>query len=384
MRFLRVNVAVVLLAAAMAAQTGELEKKIDAVFRPYASSDAPGMTVVVVRHGKVVFEGAYGMADLDHHVPLTAKSDLRLASLTKEFTATAIMLLEKDGRLKYDDAITKFFPGFPDYGKHITVRNLLNHTSGLLDYEDIYDKQMEGVPSGKVPQIHDADILRMMEQQSTTKFAPGTKWDYSNTGYALLAMIVERVSGKSYPEFVKERIFRPLGMMNSVDYVQGKNEVPNRAYGYRRSSDGKGWEFSDQSSTSAVLGDGGIYTNVEDMAKWDAGLREHKLLSAAEMQEALKPAPFEAKGPHGEPAQYGFGWYVNDYKGHKRMWHYGETCGFLTSIQRFTDDDVTVVVLANRTDVDPGALALKVADLLLTSTQQAASGFSDSGFQRDR
>ncbi len=343
------------------AQSRELTEKIDEVFRPYASTDAPGMAVVVIQKGKVVFEGAYGVADLENRIPITTKTDFRLASLTKEFTAMAVMLLAKDGKLKYDDPITRFFPEFPAYGKQFTVRNLLNHTSGLLDYEDIYDEETRGM--NPVPQIHDAEILRMMERQTKTKFTPGTKWDYSNTGYALLAMIVEKVSRKSYPEFVRERIFAPLGMTSSVAFVKGKNEVPRRAFGYRRSKDGT-WQFADQSSTSAVLGDGGIYSNVEDMAKWDAGLRDHKLLSEVQMQDALKPAPFEARGPHEEPAQYGFGWFVNPYKGRRRMWHYGETSGFLTSIQRFTDDDLTVVVLANRTDVDPGDLALKVADLV--------------------
>lgn len=352
-------------AATLAAQTRDITRRIEGIFHPYASDDAPGMAVVVVQNGKIVFKSSYGLADLEKRVPITTRTDFRLASLTKEFTAMAVMLLAQDGKLKYDDPITKFFPEFPAYGKQITVRNLLNHTSGLLDYEDIYADDTRGM--NPVPQIHDREILRMMERQSKTKFAPGTKWDYSNTGYALLAMIIEKVSGKTYPQFVRERIFEPLGMTSSVAYVNGTNEVPQRAFGYRKGENGR-WEFADQSSTSAVLGDGGIYTNVEDMAKWDAGLRRHALLSEAAMQEALRPAPFEARGPHDEPAQYGFGWFVNPYKGHKRMWHYGETSGFLTSIQRLTDDDITVIVLANRTDLDPGELASKVLDELLAGT----------------
>lgn len=347
------------------AHTQDLTAQIQAIFRPYAGQDAPGMAVVALRNGNVVFRGAYGLADLERRAPITAKTDFRLASLTKEFTATGIMLLVHDNRLRYDDPITRFFPDFPAYGKQITVRHLLNHTSGLLDYEDIYAEQTRGLPDDKIPQIHDDEILRMMEKQTTTKFPPGTRWEYSNTGYALLAMIIERTSGQTYPEFLRDRIFRPLQMNNTVAFVNGRNTVPNRAFGYRRSKDGKGWEFSDQSPTSAVLGDGGIYTNIEDMAKWDAALRNHTLLSAAEMRAAITPVPFAAKGPHDEPAQYGFGWFVDPYKGHQRMWHYGETCGFLTSIQRLTNEGITVIVLANRIDIDPGALALKVVDLML-------------------
>jgi CubicO group peptidase (beta-lactamase class C family) len=374
MNTFRVNFALLTLALAFhalgsTAQAQNLAQQIDAIFQPYASHDAPGMTVIALRNGRVIFEGAYGVADLKTNAPITLKTDFRLASLTKEFTAMAIMLLAHDGKLRYDDPITRFFPEFPVYGKQITVRHLLNHTSGLLDYEDIYDAETKGMLADKVPQIHDDEILRMMEKQSTTKFQPGTRWEYSNTGYALLAMIIQRVSGKTYPEFLHDRVFQPLKMTSSVAYVKDKNAVPNRAFGYRRSTDGKNWDFSDQSPTSAVLGDGGIYTNVGDMAKWDAALRNHALVSAAEMQAAITPVPFEAKGSHNEPAQYGFGWFVNPYKGHTRMWHYGETCGFLTSIQRLTDDHITVIVLANRIDIDPGAMALKTVDLMLAQTK---------------
>lgn len=353
----------------MPAHAQDLTQQIDAVFRSYASQDAPGMAVLALRDGKIVFEGAYGLADLEHRLPITSKTDFRLASLTKQFTATGIMLLAHDGRLRYDDPITRFFPEFPAYGKQITVRHLLNHTSGLLDYEDIYAEQTRGLAEDRVPQIHDDEILRMMEKQTTTKFMPGTRWEYSNTGYALLAMIIEHASGKTYPEFIRDRILLPLNMTSTVAYVNGRNAVPNRAFGYRRSKDGNHWEFSDQSPTSAVLGDGGIYTSITDMAKWDAALRNHTLLSTVEMQAAITPVPFEAKGPHDEPAQYGFGLFVDAYKGRKRMWHYGETCGFLTSIQRLTDDKITVVVLANRTDIDPGVLALKVVDTMLAQAK---------------
>lgn len=359
--------AALFLAAPVQAQ--DVTAQIDDIFQPYASQDAPGMAVIALRNGNVVFQGAYGIADLERHTPVTSKTDFRLASLTKEFTAMGIMLLAHENRLRYDDPITRFFLEFPAYGKQITVRHLLNHTSGLLDYEDIYAEQTRGIPEEKIPQIHDDEILRIMEKQTATKFTPGTRWEYSNTGYALLAMIIERVSGQTYPKFLRDHIFRPLHMDNTVAYVNGMNTVPNRAFGYRRSKDGKGWEFSDQSPTSAVLGDGGIYTNVEDMAKWDAALRKHALLSAAEMQAAITPVPFPAKGPHDEPAQYGFGWFVDPYKGHPRMWHYGETCGFLTSIQRLTDEGITVIVLANRIDIDPGALASKVVDVMLQGPQ---------------
>jgi CubicO group peptidase (beta-lactamase class C family) len=275
----------------------------------------------------------------------------------------AIMLLVHDGKLHYEDRLTDIFAEFPAYGRGITIRNLLNHTSGLLDYEDLMPKY-EGVPPEQVPQIQDAEVLKLLEQQKTTKFPPGSRWDYSNSGYVLLGTIVAKVSGKSFPEFLHERIFRPLRMDTTIAYMKGKNEIPNRAFGHSKTP--KGWEQTDQSPTSATLGDGGVYSSLVDLAKWDAALRQHTLLSEQEMRPAITPV--EVPGvtePDGKPAAYGFGWFLNPYRGHRRMWHYGETMGFLSTIQRFPDDNLTVVVLTNRTDQNPAQLALKVADLYL-------------------
>jgi CubicO group peptidase (beta-lactamase class C family) len=276
------------------------------------------------------------------------------------------MLLARDGKLHYDDHLTDFFPEFPAYGKSITVRNLLNHTSGLEDYGDLLMKQYPDTPPEKVPQILDAGVLKLLEQQSSGKFAPVSKWEYSNSGYAVLAMIVEKVSGKSFGQFLHERIFTPLKMKNTLAYEKGKNEVPHRAYGHSK-NDGS-WQQTDQSPTSAVLGDGGIYSSLDDLAKWDRALRDHTLLSEAEMRPALTPAqPTEgpATFPDGPAVSYGFGWFVDPYQGHKRMSHDGSTIGFRTTIQRFPDDKLTIIVLANRTDINPEELALKVADLYL-------------------
>ena len=271
------------------------------------------------------------------------------------------MLLVREGKLHYDDHLTDLFPEFPAYGKPITVRNLLNHTSGLPDYEDILTKQYPDTPEEKIPQMHDAGVLKLLEQQTSSKFPAGAKWEYSNSGYAVLAMIVEKVSGKAFGQFLQERIFTPLKMTNTLAYEKGKNEVPNRAYGHTKKGDG--WQETDQSPTSAVLGDGGIYSSLDDLEKWDRAIREHTLFTAAEMQPALTPVqPAEAS-----PVSYGFGWFLDPHQGHKRMFHDGETIGFRTTIQRFPDDQLTIIVLANRADADPEQLALKVADLYLKS-----------------
>jgi CubicO group peptidase (beta-lactamase class C family) len=355
----------VTLLASASAQVSSSE--IDSVFASLKSADAPGAAVLVVNNGKAVFRRGYGVTDLRTRHPIDANTDLRLASFTKQFTATCIMLLVHDGKLLYDDHLTDLFPEFPAYGKSITVRNLLNHTSGLPDYEEILMKQYPSTPDDKIPQILDAGVLKSLEQQTAGQFPPGSKWQYSNSGYAVLAMIVEKVSGKPFGQFLRERIFVPLKMNHSLAYERGKNEVPHRAYGYTKDKDGT-WRETDQSPTSAVLGDGGIYTSIDDLEKWDRALREHTLLSEAEMQPALtpvEPTGGPSKFDSGKTLSYGFGWFLDPYQGHRRMFHDGETIGFLTTIQRFPDDKLTVIVLANRTDVDPKALALKVADLYL-------------------
>jgi CubicO group peptidase (beta-lactamase class C family) len=346
--------------------------QIDAVFATLKSDDAPGAAVLVVRSGKAVFRRGYGVTDLRTNHRIEAKTNFRLASFTKQFTAACIMLLVRDGKLQYDERLTDIFPEFPQYGRDITVRNLLNHTSGLKDYGELYMKQYPDTPPEKIPQIFDAGVLKVLEQQTSGEFPPGSNWEYSNSGYAVLAMIVEKVSGKPFGEFLHERIFMPLKMKNTLAYQKGKNEVPHRAYGHTKEKDA--WKETDQSPTSAVLGDGGIYTSVDDLINWDRALREHTLLSEAEMKPAL--APVEPSGgpahyPSGKSVSYGFGWFLDPYQGHERMSHDGGTMGFRTTIQRFPEDGLTVIVLANRTDVDPEDMALKVAGLYLKTSAPA-------------
>jgi CubicO group peptidase (beta-lactamase class C family) len=350
--------------------------QIDAVFASLKSATAPGAAALVVHHGQVVFSHGYGVTDLRTLQKIDERTNFRLASFTKQFTATCIMLLARDGKLSYDDHLTRFFPEFPAYGNSITVRNLLNHTSGLQDYEDLLSEQYPNTPPEKIPQILDAGVLKLLEQQTTVKFPAGTKWEYSNSGYAVLATIVEKVSGKPFGEFLQERIFTPLKMTNTLAYERGKNrgqrEVPHRAYGHTRQDDG--WRQTDQSPTSAVLGDGGIYSSLDDLAKWDRALRLHTLLSEAEMQPALtpvQPTDGPAKSPEGATVSYGFGWFLDPYQGHRRMSHNGETIGLHTTIQRFPDDELTIIILANRTDINPEELALKVADLYLGKQRPA-------------
>src|SRR5215469_1406110 len=239
---------------AVTAVAEEPTQQIDAIFRPLVSAGSPGLAVLVIKDGATVFKRGYGLADLRTGKQIGSDTDFRLASFTKQFTATAIMLLAHDGKLSYDDPLARFFPDFPAYGREITVRQLLTHTSGLPDYEELWEKKFPDTSPDRIPQIRDAEVLKLLKGQPVGMFPPGSKWHYSNSGYAVLAMIVERVSGMPFSDFLKQNIFDPLSMHNTVAFVNGRNQVPHRSYGYRK--DREHWVFSDQSPTSAVLGDG--------------------------------------------------------------------------------------------------------------------------------
>ena len=340
--------------------------QVDALFWGLTSSQEPGAAVLVAKDGGVAFERGYGVTNLRTGQGIDGRTNFRLASVTKPFTAAAVMLLAGDGKLRYEDSLTDIFPDFPEYGRTITIRHLLNHTSGLPDYEDLMPPADPALPMEQV-QIKDAGVFDLLKRQNFGKFAPGTRWAYSNSGYVLLGLVVEKVSGRAFAEFLHDRIFARLKMTGTVAYERGKNDVPNRAFGH--SSDGAhSWRETDQSPTSATLGDGGVYSSLSDLLRWDEALRRHTLLSESQMRLALAPVrtpegmPTE---PDGTPADYGFGWFLNPWQGHARMWHYGETVGFRTAIQRFTDDGLTVIVLCNRSDLDARTLALKVAEFYL-------------------
>jgi CubicO group peptidase (beta-lactamase class C family) len=376
--FVLVFLANTALQAAGPSTDSALPGRIDSIFSGIIQAGEPGVAVLVKKDGKILFEKSYGVRDLHSHAKIDPQTNFRLASVTKQFTAMAIMLLIHDGKLHYEDHLTDIFPDFPAYGKDITIRNLLNHTSGIPDYAQIMDLQEKnGGPKWSPDhQIQDEEVLALLKAQPAGLFAPGTRWEYSNSGYVVLGLIVAKASGMPYGEFLQRRIFTPLKMNHTLVYEKGKNVIRRRAYGH--SKENNKLVETDQSATSATFGDGGIYSNVADLAKWDEGLKKHTLLSEKETQPALTPVkladgsePHWPRDPHdtnpGEPPAvlYGFGWFLDPYQGHARNYHDGGTRGFRTTIQRFVDDHFTIVILSNRTDLNPNELSLKVADLLL-------------------
>ncbi len=354
-------------------------RRAEAVVEGLVGRDEPGLALLVRRGGRTVLARGRGLRDLRSRAAIDARTGFRLASVTKAFTATAVMLLVRDGRISYDTPLSEAFPSFPAYGRGITIRHLLTHTSGLPDYEELMAaaEKAGAPPWTKERQIRDEEVLGLLRGAKAGRFAPGASWAYSNSGYVLLGLVVARVSGRPFGEFLESSVFRPLGMDRTLAYEAGRNEVPARAYGHER--EGGALRERDQSATSATLGDGGVYSSLEDLAKWDEALRTSVLLSPGAAKPAFEPVtladgtlprwPAGAAGGDnlapGERVAYGFGWFLDPWRGRRRTWHHGETSGFRAAIERFPDEDLTVVVLANRGDLDTKKIALDVADALL-------------------
>lgn len=323
-----------------------MQQDIDALMRAY-DGPVPGASVLVLRDGEPLVRRSYGMADLEAGVAVSPSTHYRLASVSKQFTAAAVLLLVEDGRIGLDDPARRWLPSLPHAAGAVTIRHLLTHTSGLVDYEDVMD------PAG-TRQVHDADVLRLLESQDHTYFAPGSDYRYSNSGYALLALIVERASGQRYADFLRQRIFLPLGMRDTVAFEDGVSQVAHRAYGY--SFEDAAWRRTDQSTTSAVLGDGGIYASIDELARWDAALYDERLLKAATLRQAFTPAT-KTDDPL---VQYGFGWRITG----DSLWHSGESIGFRNVIVRYPERHMTVIVLTNRNDPEPYETAKRIAAIV--------------------
>jgi CubicO group peptidase (beta-lactamase class C family) len=317
--------------------------RVDALMRDYDGA-VPGASLLVIRDGSPIVRRAYGLADVANGVQATPATNYRLASVTKQFTATAIRRLVEEGKLTLDDRVRQWLPSLPASVDAVTIRQLLTHTSGLIDYEDV-------MAPDTTEQIHDIDVLHLLEHQNETYFAPRTSYRYSNSGYALLALIVERASSMTFATYLQQRVFAPLGMNDTVAYEENISTVPHRAFGHSF-KDGA-WTRTDQSSTSAVLGDGGVYSSIDDLAKWDAELYD----------TFYAPAFVPATKTDDPKIEYGFGWRISRHRGERMLWHSGETRGFRSVLMRFPEKRLTVILLTNRNDPAPYATALKVADL---------------------
>jgi D-alanyl-D-alanine carboxypeptidase len=326
----------------------------------------PGVSVAIVQDGKVVLAKGYGAANVELSVSATENTVYQLASVTKTFTATAIMLLALEGKLGLDDKITARLPDLPAAWGAVTIRQLLNHTSGIKSYTSVRDffKTVR-------KDYTQREILDLVAKEPL-EFAPGEKWSYNNSGYFLLGMLIEKVTGKKYGDFLDERIFKPLGMLqtraNDLHAV-----IPNRAQGY--AWDGKELRNGEYVSPTQPFSAGMLVSTVGDLVKWDAALRTEAPLTKSALEEMWTPTKLKKGGE----ADYGFGWSIGKVAGHRLIGHGGGIPGFSTQLSRFVDDNLTVIVLTNADNGNAGAIARGIAGRLVPAlAEQAEKPIADT------
>jgi CubicO group peptidase (beta-lactamase class C family) len=335
------------------AQDADLAAKVDRVLAagaPKTASPGPGCVVGVSSDGKTV-ERAFGMADIELGVPLTPESILESGSVAKQFTAASIVLLAIDGKLRLDEPVRKYIPELPDYGAPLTIRNLLNHTSGIRDWGSVLELTGFGRGDRVVSQALALDIIT---HQRGIDFRPGAEYSYSNSGYTLLTTIVERVSGQSLPAFTAEHFLKPLGMTHSQWRDDYTRLVPGRAQAYSPRAGG-GWKLD--MPFMNVYGNGGLLTTAGDWLKWNAML-ESRSMGAALVDSLERQAVLL----DGRTIPYALGLEVTTYHGKRQVAHSGSTAGYSTYLARFPEMKLSIAVLCNGSNSNPTAIALRLAD----------------------
>jgi len=326
------------------------ERAFEKVTKAYVAP-APGCAAAVSLNGETVFEKAFGLADMEHNVPNTPETIFESGSVAKQFTAAALVLLQQDGKLSIDDPVRKYIPELPDYGSPLTIRHLLNHTSGLRDWGTVLGLTGAGRGDRVVTQDLTLDIIT---HQRALDFTPGSEYSYSNSGYNLAAIIVERVSKQKFPAFVEERLFKPLGMKNSSWRDDYQRIVPGRAQAYSRQGNGP-WRLN--MPFMNVYGNGGMLTTAGDWMKWNAMLDSQSL--GAPLVNAL-----ETRGVlnDGRKIAYALGLVIDTYKGMKDVAHGGATAGYQTFLARYPDNKVSIAAMCNGTSPGVGAIAAGITD----------------------
>lgn len=333
-----------------------LESQVDLIFAGLDTTRSPGCALAVVRDGAAIYQRGYGMADLERNVPITPRTTFYLASVSKQFTAAAVALLEDSGRLSADDEVRKYLPELPVYAHPIRIHHLVHHTSGIRDYLGLWS--LSG--RGHLDSISEQDALALIARQKSLGFEPGARYSYSNSGYFLLSIIIRRVSGLTLREFAEQNLFAPLGMRHTQFHDDATRIVGERALGHFRRADGS---LGLRRTTFALVGDGGLLSSVEDMVSWDRHFDD----------ESSRPTgrPLVARQltrrtlNDGRENDYAYGLRLGSYRGLPTVEHSGSFIGFNTNIIRFPQQHFSVVILCNLEGAGPSSLARKVADLYL-------------------
>ena len=335
---------------------------IDALFANFDTTVSPGCSMAVLRDGEIDYARGYGMANLDYGIANAPDTVFRIGSTSKQFTAMAIALLAEQGKLSLDDDIHKFFPAMPDYGEPVTVRQLIHHTSGIRDYLTL----AELADWGEDYSI--AEALGIIIRQQQLNFPPGTDFLYSNSGYFMLSQIVEVATGQTLRQWAAENMFKPLGMSHTHFHDDHRQIVQKRADGYD-DADGGGFEVSD--TTLDMVGDGGIYTTVEDMAKWDRNFYDNKLGKGGPALIRLVETPGRLK--NGKALDYAFALGIGEFAGTREISHGGAFVGYRAGFNRYPERHLSVAVFCNYANTDPTGLARRVAGLYLETAAAGAA-----------
>lgn len=325
-------------------------KQVDSLFAFLDDGKRPGAAVMVVNHGKIVYSRGFGYADLENDVRITPESAFRLASVSKQFTAMAIVVLEEQGKLGFDDLLAKFLPEQAVY-PGITIRHLMTHTSGLPDYLDVIEESDRLLTNSIISQFI-ADIGK-------AEFMPGEKYEYSNSAYELLSLVIEAVSGQRFAQFMQENVFAPAGMTGSLIFDDTEPEMSQRVYGYDSTT--TGYTLNDAHFLNGIVGSGGTYATLNDFYSWDQALYGENVVSSESLDASFTRAILN----NGVEIDYGFGWRLDDYRGYPRIAHGGSWVGFRTSIARFVSEELAIVVLGNFSDFKPRMYVDRVADIYL-------------------
>src|SRR5579872_3324569 len=311
----------------------------------------PGLSLLIAKDGKIVRTEGFGFSNVEPQVPAKPETIFQSGSVGKQFTATAVMMLVEEGKVGLDDPLTKYFSDAPAAWKEVTVRELLSHTAGFGDYPKDFNYRKDWTEDEELKLIESIPLA----------YPPGTSWAYSNFGYVTLGILIHRVTGEFYGDFLQQRIFRPLGM-NSTRIISEADIVPNRSAGYRLV---KG-ELKNQEWVAPIVNttaDGSLYSSILDLAKWDAALYTEKLLKRSSLD--LMWTPVKLKNGRPNKGNYGFGWFVDQRNGHRCIHHDGSWQGFETAIDRYVDDQLTVVALTNLAGAQPGKITQHVAEMYL-------------------
>jgi CubicO group peptidase (beta-lactamase class C family) len=327
---------------------------VDAVFADVAKPGSPGCALAVFRDGRIAYERGYGMADLERDVPITPSSVFYTGSLSKQFTAFTAALAASDGKLSLDDDVRKWIPELPDYGSRLTVRHLIHHTSGLRDYNTLFD--IAGRRNDEA--FDNQTVLRIVARQRALNFKPGEEYLYSNSGYVLLSLIVERASGTPLAAFAKTRIFQPLGMRDTQFYDDVTRLVKNRAFAFDKAASG---EWRDNTPHSQRTGAGGVLTTVRDLLAWDNNFYEQKVGTKALISQVHETGALNST----KPLTYAYGLQIGQYRGQRVVEHGGSLGGYRAHLMRFPDERTSVACLCNFSTSNPGARAHRVADEVL-------------------